>query len=82
MGMKDKERRIYSKKFKVETTALAQKHENPVRQIARVPRLTALPRTRTVPMPRDCSSTEGNQGVAGGGVKLRFTGNPKKAVEL
>ncbi|MDR2741814.1 MAG: hypothetical protein LBB98_06625 [Treponema sp.] len=34
MGTKDKERRVYPKKFKVETVALAEKHEKPVRQIA------------------------------------------------
>ncbi|MDR0376308.1 MAG: transposase [Spirochaetaceae bacterium] len=34
MGTKDKERRVYSKEFKVEAVAPAQKHEKPVRQVA------------------------------------------------
>jgi transposase len=34
MGTKDKERRVYSKEFKAEAVALAEKHEKPVRQIA------------------------------------------------
>jgi transposase-like protein len=34
VGTKDKERRVYPKEFKSEVVALAQKHENPVRQVA------------------------------------------------
>jgi transposase len=34
MGTKDKERRVYSKEFKAEAVALAEKHEKPVRQVA------------------------------------------------
>jgi transposase-like protein len=34
MGTKDKERRVYSKEFKAEAVALAQKHEKPIRQVA------------------------------------------------
>jgi transposase-like protein len=34
MGKKGKERRVYSKEFKAEAAALAQKHEKPVRQTA------------------------------------------------
>jgi transposase len=34
MGTKDKERRVYSKEFKVEAMAPAGKHEKPVHQVA------------------------------------------------
>jgi transposase len=34
MGTQDKERRVYSKEFKAEAVALAEKHEKPVCQIA------------------------------------------------
>jgi transposase len=34
MGPKDKERRVYSKEFKAEAVALAQKHNKPMRQVA------------------------------------------------
>jgi transposase len=34
MGAKDGERRVYSKEFKAEAVAPAQKHEKPVRQVA------------------------------------------------
>jgi transposase len=34
MGTKDRERRVYSKEFKAEAVALAEKHEKPVCQIA------------------------------------------------
>jgi transposase len=34
METKDKERRVYSKEFKVEAVALVGKHEKPVRQVA------------------------------------------------
>jgi transposase-like protein len=35
MGKNDKERRVYSKEFKAEAAALAEKKEKPISQIAR-----------------------------------------------
>jgi transposase len=35
MGTKDKERRVYSKEFKAEAVALAEKREKPVSQVAK-----------------------------------------------
>jgi transposase len=35
MGKKDKERRVYTKEFKAEAVALAEKREKPISQVAR-----------------------------------------------
>ena len=35
MGKKDKERRVYTKEFKAEAVALAEKREKPVSQVAK-----------------------------------------------
>ena len=42
MGKKDKERRVYTKEFKAEAVALAEKREKPVSQVAKDLGLNAL----------------------------------------
>jgi transposase-like protein len=69
MGRKDKERRVYTREFKAEAAAPAEKHEKPVRQAAVDLGINENMLYRRIQQARE----------AGGGVKPRFTGNPKKS---
>jgi transposase-like protein len=90
MGTKGKERRVYSKEFKAEAVTPAGKCEKPVRRVAVdlgvnenmpyrwIRQSREAGGTDRAPFPGHGRPQDEEPTRLGGGVKLRFTRNPKK----